>query len=72
MGERPIDKVCYFNRNRMIRALKRLLDAGEENIVVRFGASPDGQTETPPVGDEDLIILTSWEAEAVVEWLSGK
>jgi hypothetical protein len=68
---RPIEKICFLNRKRMSLALQRLLDAGEESIVVHIEASPEKANATDAGPAESSIVLTDLEAEAVAESLRG-
>ncbi len=70
--QKPLDKICFTNRKRMVIAIQRLLDAGEEDIVVRIETLPEKIKATDAGLPDGSIRLTDFEAEAVAEWLKGQ
>ncbi len=69
--EKPLDWICFTNRKRMIDAIQRLLDAGEQHIAVSFEAPRDQALSRPERLAHELIQFTDLEAKAIVAWLRG-
>lgn len=69
--DKPLDRICFTNRKRIVLAIRHLLENGERQIVMRFEPDFEARASNTSDGRLPCVHLTDFEAIAIQDWLKG-